>query len=104
MSRPSLGLLLGAITLASLAAAWFIALAPIINSFIVMTPSAWTEADLVRHLYHFRLVQPEWVSAPPDFLRWTQAEATTRLIVVSLVWLASGAFVVRRYINAEAGN
>jgi len=74
------------ITLAAVAAAWFWALAPITISYEVL--SAETDADLVRQLFHFRLVQPEWVSRPPnyDYGRWAMAEALARLSVVFLGW------------------
>jgi hypothetical protein len=77
-----------AITLAALAVAWFSAIAPMTTSFIFIHSNDWTDADLVRHLWHMRLFQPEWVGSPPqyDYVRWAQAEALARL---GVVWCAS---------------
>lgn len=74
------------ITLAAVAAAWFWAIAPMTTSLLYIHPSDWTDADLVGHLWHFRLIQPEWVGCPPqsDYLRWTQAELLARLCAVFL--------------------
>ena len=90
---------LAAVTLAAIAAAWFWALAPMTTSLFYIHPSGWTDADLVRHLWHFRLVRPEWASSPPqyDYLRWTQAETLARLGVVFLGWLGSAAWLIRRH-------
>jgi hypothetical protein len=95
---------LAAITLAAIAAAWFWAIAPMTTSLLYIHPSGWTDADLVRHLWHFRLVQPEWVSSPPqyDYLRWTQAETLARLGVVFLGWLGSAAWLIRRHLRGRA--
>ena len=70
-------------------------------SLLYIHPSAWTDADLVRHLWHFRLIQPEWVSSPPqyDYLRWTQTETLARLAVVFPLWLGGAAWIVRRHLR-----
>ena len=90
---------LTAITLAAIAAAWFWALPPILTPLFYLHPTNWTDADLVRHLWHFRLIQPEWVSSPPeyDYLRWAQAETLARLGVVFLGWLGGASCIVRRH-------
>ena len=94
---------LAAITLAAIAAVWFWALAPM-TSILYIHPSGWTDADLVRHLWHFRLVQPEWVSSPPqyDYLRWMQAETLARLGVVLLGWLGSAAWLIRGHLRGRS--
>jgi len=81
------------ITLTAVAAAWFWALRPLITGFEAFGFSG-TDADLVRHLWHFRLIQPEWVSKPPnyDYVRWSEAETLARLLVVFLGWVASSIF------------
>jgi len=63
--------------------------------------SNWTDADLVRHIWHFRLVQPEWICSPPDFLRWVEVETLARLSVVFLGWLVSITFIIRRYFKSH---
>jgi hypothetical protein len=94
---------LAAITLAAIGCVWFWALAPM-TSLLYIGPSSWTDADLVRHLWHFRLAQPEWVSSPPqyDYLRWMQAESIARLGVVFLVWVGSAGWLVRRHLGGRA--
>src|SRR6516165_3208848 len=89
---------LAAITLAALAAVWFWALPAILTPLFYLHPSNWTDADLVRHLWHFRLVQPEWVSSPPqyDYLRWAHAETLIRLALVLLGWQGASTWLVRR--------
>jgi len=89
------------ITLVSVALAWFWALPPLLTPLAYLYPTDWTQADLVRHIWHFRLVQPEWVSTPPDYMRWSQAETLARLAVVFLGWLASTTFLTRRYLSGR---
>src|SRR3954452_10093069 len=95
--KTTLRFRLGVITLAAIAAAWFWALPPILTPLFYLHPTNWTDADLVRHLWHFRLIQPEWVSNPPeyDYLRWAQAETLARLGVVFLGWLGGASCVIR---------
>lgn len=97
--KATLRIQLVVITLAAVAAAWFWAIAPMTTSLLYIHPSDWTDADLVRHLWHFRLIQPEWVGSPPayDYLRWTQAEALARLGAVLLVWLVSASWMIWRH-------
>ena len=104
--KASLSFQLVAITLAAVAAAWFWALVPMTASLLYIHPSDWSDADLVRHLWHFRLIQPEWVSNPPqyDYLRWTQAEALARLAVVFIAWLGGAAWMVRRHLRQRKVN
>ena len=87
------------ITLATVAVSWFWAIAPMTTALLYIHPSDWTDADLVRHLWHFRLIQPEWVGNPPeyDYVRWTQAEALTRLGAVFLGWLISATWIIWRH-------
>jgi hypothetical protein len=97
--KATLRMQLVVITLAAVAAAWFWAITPITTSLLYIHPSDWTDADLVRHLWHCRLIQPEWVSSPPqyDYLRWTQAEALARLCAVFLGWLGSASWIIWRH-------
>ena|ERR1039457_4303994 len=88
-------------TLAAIAAVWFWALRPLLTPLFYLHPTDWTDADLVRHIWHFRLVQPDWVSTPPDYMRWSQAETLARLSVVFLGWLVSITFIIRRYLRSH---
>ena len=99
--KAALRIQLVVVTLAAVAAAWFWALPPILTPLLYLTPTNWTDADLVRHLWHLRLIQPEWVSSPPqyDYLRWAQAETLARLGVVFLGWLGGVAWATRRYLR-----
>jgi hypothetical protein len=94
---------LAALTLAAVAATWFWALPPMTTSLLYLCPSSWSEADLVRHLWHFRLVQPEWVASPPryDYLRWVEAETLARLGVVLLGWIGGAAWILRRHLRGR---
>ena len=98
MQKRTFIVLLLLTTLAAMAAAWCWALPPLLTSVIYPHPTDWTQADVIRHIWHFRLVQPEWVSTPPEYLRWSQAEALARLIVVFLAWATTTCFLVRRYV------
>lgn len=90
-------------TLAAIAAALFWALLPMFTMLGYIHPPDWTDADLVRHIWHFRLVQPEWVSSPPrySYTRWMVAESLARLSVVFLGWLVSITFIIRRYLRSR---
>ena len=103
--KATLSFQLVAITLAAIATVLFWALAPMTTSLLYIHSNNWTDADLVRHLWHFRLIQPEWVSSPPqyDYMRWTHAETLARLGLVFIVWLGSTALVVRRHRCRRAG-
>jgi hypothetical protein len=101
MQKSRFMVLLLVITLAALVAAWFWALNPLLTMLAYLHPPNWTEADLVRHIWHFRLVQPEWVSSPPnyDYLKWVEAETLARLSVVFVGWLVSVTLVIRKYLR-----
>jgi hypothetical protein len=99
---------LAALTLAAIAAAWFWVLPPLATSFVVMCPTNWSGADLVRHLWHLRLVAPEWVASTPrddlldDYLRWVRAETLARLGVVLVAWICGAAWIARRHLRPSA--
>jgi hypothetical protein len=86
-----------AVTSAALVVAWLWAVAPVTAPLLYIHSSGWTDADLVRRIWPVRLIQPEWVSSPPqyDYLRWTQAETLARLSVVFIAWIASVGWIVR---------
>ena len=95
MQKSRLIVLLLFSALAAIAAAWFWALRPLLTALAYLHPTGWTDADLIRHIWHFRLVQPEWVSTPPDYFHWEVAETLARLAVVFLGWLTSTTIIAR---------
>ena len=101
MQKQTLIVLLLLTTLAAIAAAWFWALPPLFTPLLYLHPTNWTDADIVRRIWHFRLVQPEWVSTPPDYMRWSQAETLARLFVVFIGWLTTTSILVRRYFKCH---
>src|ERR1019366_2094374 len=110
MKKSTLIVSLLVTSLIAFAAVWFWALRPYITPLVsshsvhteghaieyVRSPLQAPPADLVRHIWHFRLIQPEWVSNPPDYVRWSKAETEVRLIVVFLGCIVSSTFIVRR--------
>jgi len=100
MKKSTFIILLLLILLAAVAAAWFWALPPLLTPLGYIHDSNWTDADIVRHIWHFRLVQPDWVSSPSDYEQWSEAETSARLAVVFVGWAASSLFIERRYIRS----
>ena len=100
MRKSTFIVLLVVITLAALAVALFWAAVPLLTMLGYLYNG--TQADLVRHIWHFRLVQPEWVSSPPDYdyEQWAQAETLARLSIVFVGWAASLLLVERRYLRS----
>jgi len=99
--KATLRFQLAVITLAAIVAAWFLAPPPILTPLFYLTPTNWTGAELVRHLWPFRLIQPEWVSNPPqyDYLRWAQAETLARLAMMFLGWLGGATWLLQRHLR-----
>jgi hypothetical protein len=82
--------------LAAIGADWFWALNPLFKPLFYLYPADWTDADLIRHIWRFRLVEPQWVSTPPDLWRWSLTETLARLIVVNVIWLTTR-IILKRY-------
>jgi hypothetical protein len=101
MRKRDLILFLVLATLAAMVAVWFWALPPLLTPLFYLHPTDWTDADVVRHIWHFRLVQPEWVSTPPDYMRWSRAETLARLVVVFIAWLSTTTLCVRGYLRGH---
>lgn len=96
-------ILLSVSTLIALAVVWFWALGPLLIPLNSINPTEFTSADVVRRVWHLRLVQPEWVSNPTDYVRWSQAESLARFIVVVLGWLVGVAFIIRGRLASHRG-
>ena len=97
MIKRALTLQIIAVTVIALAIAFFWALDPILVAIFMMSRPGWTDADMIREIWHLRLVQPEWVSGPNQFIRWQEAEAAARLGLVFIAWLASVIALIMRY-------
>lgn len=55
------------LTFVAMAAVWLWALPPMTTPLLYVRPHNWSDAELVRDLWHLRLVQPEWVASPPQY-------------------------------------
>ena len=89
--------------LIALAVAWVWALAPLLIPLVSINSTEFTSADVVRRVWHLRLVQPEWVSRPTDYVRWSQVESLARFMVVVLGWSVGAAFVIRSRLTSRRG-
>ena len=100
MTKRALILEIVGVTFAALAIGFFWALDPLLTAIFMMTQSGTTDAELIRQIWHFRLVQPEWILDPIQslqFLRWQQAESAARLSLVFIAWLASVIYLITRH-------
>jgi hypothetical protein len=59
-----------------------------------------TEADIIRELWHFRLVRPEWIR-PVRLEKWLEVETLVRLSTVFVGWLVSVIALVTRYFGGR---
>ncbi len=103
MQKSTFIIFLAVTTLIALGVIWFWALGPLLIPLVSINSTEFTSADVVRRVWHLRLVQPEWVSNPTDYVRWSQAESLARFIVVVLGWLAGIAFIVRSHLASHRG-
>src|SRR5665647_916443 len=103
MKKSTFIILVVVVTLAAVAAVRFWALVPLCTMLAYIYPPDWTDADLMRHIWHVRLVQPEWVSSPPmySYGRWMIAETYARLLLVFLGWIVCITFISRRYLRSR---
>ena len=101
MTKRALILEIVGATLVVLAIAFFWAFDPILTPIFWMSRPGETDADIVRQIWHFRLVQPEWLSGPNQLIRWQQAEVYARLAVVFVGWLVSVIALVTRYFRGR---
>jgi len=101
MSKRALIILLVASTLVALALTRFWALAPFLTPLGYIHPPNWTDADVVRAIWHFRLVSPEWGNRSLDYEQWCEVETCARLAVVFLGWFATIKIIQRRYLRTR---
>lgn len=103
MRRSTFFILLVAITSIALVVVWFWALGPVLIPLNSISSTEFTGADVVKRVWHLRLVQPEWVARPTDYVRWSQSESLARFILVVLSWLAGIGFIVRSHLANHRG-
>ena len=86
MQRTTTITIVAVATITAAAAGWFWALRPLgFASYLTSTRAS--DADIIRHYWPHRLVEPEWVSATPDgLLNWHFTETVARLSVVAVLW------------------
>jgi hypothetical protein len=97
MTRRALTLQIVVVTILALLITFFWALDPILTAIFMLTRTGITDAELIRQVWHVRLVQPEWISGPGQIFKWMEVEAGARLGVILLGWLASVFILVRRH-------
>jgi hypothetical protein len=102
MTRRALTLQIIGVTILALLIAFFWALDPMLTAIFMLTRPGITDAELIREIWHVRLVQPEWISGPGQLFKWMEAEAGARLSVVFLGWLASVFTLVKRHYRGTA--
>jgi len=96
MTKRALTLQITGVTAIALLVAFYWALDPILIAIFMMVRTGITDAELIRQIWHVRLIQPELVSGPDQFWRWQQLEAGARLTLLFLAWLTSVMTLVRR--------
>ena len=106
MTRPGkqrllTGLSVTFVTVLAAALVWFWAL-PVLLCFIsYMSPShPPTDAQMIRDLWSFRLIQPEWLSRTSDHAfdllgRWQIIETVVRALLILLLWAFAIVWIYR---------
>jgi len=85
--RPVISLLL---TMLAAVAVWVWAFRPVFTPFLYLHPTGFGPPPSI---WYFRLIQPQWVSTPPDYSGWSKVEASVRVAVIVICWIASIVFV-----------
>jgi serine/threonine protein kinase len=101
MRKCTFILLLFASTLCALGLARLWALAPL-GPLVYPMPTNSTDADLIRAVWHFRLISPEWGGNSLDYLHWSMMEFYARFAVVFLGWCLTMKLVERRYLKTHS--
>ena len=97
MTQRTLTLQLVSATLVALLLVVFWALDPILTAYFILSRPHITDAELIRLVWHFRLIPPEWVSGPNQLFRWQEAEVYARLTVVFVAWTVSSIALIMRH-------
>ena len=101
MHKSAFIIALAVLTLTALAVAWFWALGPVNTSFIWAGPPTKGDSVLVKSIWHFRLIPPEWGNSFFDYSRWCFVETCARLAVVFLGWCVTLKLVERGYLHVR---
>ena len=95
---------IGLATLATAAVEWFCALSVMLCFISYMYSPIYppTDAQMIRDLWPFRFVEPEWLGRPSDhrwelLARWQLTEAGVRTFLIFLVWGALVAALAYRH-------
>ena len=94
------GIRIGLVSLAAAAATWFWALSVLLCFIQYMGPP--DDALMIRRLWPFRLIQPEWLSRPSDgwgelLMRWQLTETGVRVLIIAILWTIAVAVIYNRY-------
>src|SRR5439155_15340083 len=89
------GVQIGLTTLVAAAAVWFWALSVMFCfiSYMYSPSHPPTDAQMIRDLWPFRLVQPQWLGRASDhtwdlLVRWQATETSVRTLLIFLLWAA----------------
>jgi hypothetical protein len=93
MTKRALILRLLLVTLIAVAVAFWLLSDMMVAIFRMSRPGE-TDADMIRQIWHFRFLPPEWFH---DWIAWYRAELYSRAAAVLLAWLASVIALVKRY-------
>ena len=100
MTKRALTLELAGITLIALALVVFWVLDPFLSAIFVMSRIGAPDAELIRQVWHYCLIPPEWIRPPNQWAKWELLEVHARLSVVVIGWALSAAALVKRYLHA----
>ncbi len=93
MTKRALVIQLLVVTLLAAALALWLVSAMLV-AIVWMSRPGETDADMIRQIWHFRFLPPEWFRG---WVEWYRAELYTRIAVVFIAWLASVIALVRRH-------
>jgi len=82
------------LTMLAAVAVWFWAFRPVFTPFLYLRPTGFGPPPSI---WYFRLIQPQWVSTPPDYSGWSEMETSVRVAVIVICWIVSIVFVERLY-------
>jgi hypothetical protein len=101
MTKRMLTLAIAGVTLVALALLVLWVLDPIMTAIFMMSRSGAADAELIRQVWHYCLVPPEWIRPPNQWAKWELLEIHARLSVVVLGWTLSVAALTKRYLRGR---
>jgi hypothetical protein len=69
---------------------WFWAFRPVFKPHEYLLPTGFSPNPII---WHHRLVQPDWISKPPDYPGWAKVDAMVRVVVIFVCWITSVVFI-----------